>query len=870
MRFFNGNKPNKIPQKSTINDLTVAKGVKMVPEHMGSMSKLHEANNSVVIYRPFNKGYKEMAGLMETLGKLMSIKNKSSAEKSIVGVTLLASLSKINNDEEKVRGFQERGDLDFNKSTLKFYKIILDQILKNSGLEGQKLPNIFTDSRFSKLPLGKKPEEFEKIIFPIISKFLERLPLQGVENLNPLPRDLLSENSFGLLQNSGAESFRTSLLFLASKSPDPEEVDGLVDLLNGSEIASKTNSKTDGSFPFQVTKLFLSIPLSGDKQQPFDNNKELNDIWKSCQHGTLANKEAIQAFNKIAKYCLKKGIIKEGDVTAVEEQTSAENKDESFYGLVGLLSGISKDVGFAFDAKLFTDMEYDLFVAKSGENIQCKNGDPAKPLLYMKVPRSAEPGQFDVYLYDKDSEEHSLVSKEDVARLTLENIEMFSYSRFGLNNGVIIESALGVTADYDELSGANQTVFPAENHTTEDLVSILRKLRVNNLTDYSDEDHDIEYIEFHELLSKFESGKKLTSEDLGCLADKMVEIEDLKRIELSEEEYYRQGLGVVNEKDQAYIAAAKNDSKGNVVHGRETGNLFFTEQFVEGKHLALLPDGTKRVLNNEKEICAFINEQRQKGYLVPVNPKWGWEVDGKGTLSVPEQRIDLEEVEKGLKKLYSDAMKMDGCEVVKKIHKADGELEYLRYSDGSSRDVKKAVMKYNQQKAIYELYLEVQREETSPRFVFGDVKDGHKTPKDKERFGNFNKKDLQSLKNNTVKGLESKRQARLNEESSPEIIQRFQSLQGLEFLGNGQLETKGLKGFYSEMNDQLSESYNNPSLISGEGVVLSKKKSTIGIKNKAPTPEDPDPIASKRFPLMAGLVGFGARALRAQTNFRVK
>jgi hypothetical protein len=194
-------------------------------------------------------------------------------------------------------------------------------------------------------------------------------------------------------------------------------------------------------------------------------------------------------------------------------------------------------------------------------------------------------------------------------------IEIMAYRQFSIVNGEIVKKLYPITADYDELVAAPRKVYPFHQN---------KSIRTEfNL-------HTYKRLANHNLISPIE-----------------LTVELILEYELREKKQHREAIlsqqqpqmGMVTDWQRDIKAHLKIETQGATNHGPEVNNPFPVE-FCAGNYAVHLPNGSIIVLHNEKEVCQFINQQRTLGFPLDVNPKWGWELNKKGELFVPDVRFD--------------------------------------------------------------------------------------------------------------------------------------------------------------------------------------------------------------------------------------
>jgi hypothetical protein len=211
-------------------------------------------------------------------------------------------------------------------------------------------------------------------------------------------------------------------------------------------------------------------------------------------------------------------------------------------------------------------------------------------------------------------------------------VKIMAYRQFKLNaQGEVEQNLYPITADYDELASAARKIYPLFLDPT-------LKQEVDKLASLPEEAH-IEAAA--QLIMRYERAVK----------------EESRNIIVSPEQ---PNMGAVNEWERAVKIHLEIETKSATRHGPEVNNPF-PEPITEGDYAVHLPDGNVSVLKNENEICDFINKQRAKGFPIPVNPKWGWQVEVlRRKLLIPPVKFNWIEVNADLQQ------QVDKCQERKK------------------------------------------------------------------------------------------------------------------------------------------------------------------------------------------------------------
>lgn len=189
----------------------------------------------------------------------------------------------------------------------------------------------------------------------------------------------------------------------------------------------------------------------------------------------------------------------------------------------------------------------------------------------------------------------------------------------------------------------------------------------------------------------------------------------------------RSGITLQEDVMNAYL---NKETERATWHASETTNKgAFREELYDDLKTGVavfLPSGEIRLIRNEDdpaaaeiELVTLMNQLRQQGYAVIPNPRWGWEMDKKGILSIPQdgdrvdfnllneeiQKIDNEALQTQLKREYEAVLLMEAYEYrqhppIRSASKSQGFLKdlgnFLGYYSGISRMLKD----YNRKKSL--------------------------------------------------------------------------------------------------------------------------------------------------------------------------
>jgi hypothetical protein len=217
-------------------------------------------------------------------------------------------------------------------------------------------------------------------------------------------------------------------------------------------------------------------------------------------------------------------------------------------------------------------------------------------------------------------------------------VKIMSYIEFKFVKGIKTEVTRPITADYDELVSAAEKPFPIhhQQHINVELTQALYSALMTQ--SFRTVDERVKFAA--ELIMSFEKKEK----------------EEHRTINTWEQ---HPNMGAVNEEQLALKTHLSLEVDQATNHGPETNNPN-PEPFVEGNYPAFMPDGSVQILNNEKEICEFINNMREKGYPLDVNPKWGWELKTTTRqLYIPNKKIDWLKIKEEMELLFAACEEQD-------------------------------------------------------------------------------------------------------------------------------------------------------------------------------------------------------------------
>lgn len=233
-------------------------------------------------------------------------------------------------------------------------------------------------------------------------------------------------------------------------------------------------------------------------------------------------------------------------------------------------------------------------------------------------------------------------------------VKILAYKRFKYDatNSCIIEDK-PITADYDELACCPRNDYPFYNNTQV-------RTQITNA-----------------LYRKLASPGGLTEEEkIEIVAELVIEHDNAKYAE-EQALIDRISMGYMTDHEHALKTVENLDTEGATNHGPEVYNFYHTENFStkpEDIYFSHLPDGSTEVFRNddvstaEQKICAFINNWRNDGYPIPVNPCWGWEINEVGLL----------ETENSMKRKEAWRQVMDELQTLeRKVQNIDNDLERI-------------------------------------------------------------------------------------------------------------------------------------------------------------------------------------------------
>lgn len=330
----------------------------------------------------------------------------------------------------------------------------------------------------------------------------------------------------------------------------------------------------------------------------------------------------------------------------------------------------------------------------------------------------------------------------------LQPVEVMCYRQFKLLDDEVVEvESVPITADYDELTSTEIFTFPLEQKRldnqgiSEELTfvidnQILNKTEFGNQNvSFGGEGKSVIRIErLEQTLSRLNAElNQLSSLDItdsaqdlqranlqariGSVKERIgkddvskifgenlylsinntattISGSDLEKIFLSDK--IQQEMNIVNavstdplmgkatELHAATKAVERVDVSGGATnHASEITNEN-PEKLGNGNYPAFYPDGRVSILRNGKEICDFVNQHRNLGYPVPVNPRWFWFRDKDDQLFIPDDNV-YRNVEINWQKFASikntEMASLQGnevqCNVVENIYSKF--LEYLHF-----------------------------------------------------------------------------------------------------------------------------------------------------------------------------------------------
>ena len=218
----------------------------------------------------------------------------------------------------------------------------------------------------------------------------------------------------------------------------------------------------------------------------------------------------------------------------------------------------------------------------------------------------------------------------------LKSTLIFAYRQIQLTpTNDLQEVRYAVTADYDELVAAARKIYPFLHNTQ--ISTVFTKA----LYDAMQAQKNIDRVRLiAELIYRHEK------EERAALRDVVVPSN-------------QPSMGAVNSWQWAQKVYLKIETAGATNHGPEINNPH-PEPLKPGKYPYYLPDGTRGILQDEQEICHFINTQQQAGFPLGVNVKWGWEVDREGNLFIPGRKLDWPGIDEQLNSQYIELSTLEG------------------------------------------------------------------------------------------------------------------------------------------------------------------------------------------------------------------
>jgi len=253
------------------------------------------------------------------------------------------------------------------------------------------------------------------------------------------------------------------------------------------------------------------------------------------------------------------------------------------------------------------------------------------------------------YNYGSQKFEHPIQRQETFLQLYKPMlVEIMAYRWFGRTLDDQIKCP--ITADYDELVSASGKRFPLlHNEKVQVKISrrIMRLLVISGAplaapTQFTDEDRNRLKGKITELVAEL------------ILSYELKEKQENRDLMLSAQ------MGAVNDWQWAMKTHLKHETDSATNHGPEINNPF-PEPFVEdGNYPVFVPKGEFPALQNEEAILGFINQKRNEGYPLLVNPKWGWELNKERELAIPTgQRFDWTEIHSKMKKLACEIQQLE-------------------------------------------------------------------------------------------------------------------------------------------------------------------------------------------------------------------
>ena len=352
--------------------------------------------------------------------------------------------------------------------------------------------------------------------------------------------------------------------------------------------------------------------------------KGMNVKGKSSEFSLLAgdvpcdaglSKLAVKDPDRVAEYQLKnEEALKKDQKTYAELQPTPDNIaaiNEQLL-LTSVVKQVEKD-----------GQQHDVYYAYTAANTIMQD-DNGEPVFMVRDPANDN----HYFFYQPASQAFTPTSQPLAEGCQANTVEIMAYRQLSFDDGQLVESTYPVTADYDELASAARKIFPMFNNT-EIQASFSQVM--------------------YQRLARGEAFDPVTFVSELILSYELAQKRSHREAVISQQQPL---MGKVTDWQRASKAHLKAETQGATNHGPETTNPW-PEKFAEDKHPVYLPNGQVRVLNNEQEVCDFINEQRALGFPLDVNPKWGWKKNSaKGQLFIPNERFNWQTVREDLELLH--------------------------------------------------------------------------------------------------------------------------------------------------------------------------------------------------------------------------
>jgi hypothetical protein len=236
----------------------------------------------------------------------------------------------------------------------------------------------------------------------------------------------------------------------------------------------------------------------------------------------------------------------------------------------------------------------------------------------------------------------------------IELVQIMAYRYFTPEKGEITRP---ITADYDELMSASRKVYPlhinTELQTTYTIESEVITIEMKSL--------------LAQLEARIDKNEIITKNDISLIRSNIDEPNILPVLEYerklkrhNRETANRQAMGQVNDWQRDVKTYLKEETEGATNHGPEVNNPFPEDITKDVTYVAFIPEGKGiELIHGEKELCQFINNWREQGFPLDINPKWGWEIDEQGKLYISTKETSWKNV---LQEIYDLKQKVHNLE----------------------------------------------------------------------------------------------------------------------------------------------------------------------------------------------------------------